>query len=90
MPGQGSPSKTVVVTFMLHRGILSHLPLTTASEFRDIQSVVSIYLWGHTFWSFVLPKIAFSIKIFPLGQVKFMVLLSHVVSFPLKKIRRNY
>lgn len=85
MPGQGSSLNTVVVTFMLHRGNLSHFSLTTASEFVDIQSVVFIRSSGHTFLSSVLPKIAFSIKMFPLGQVKFMVWPSHVVSLPLKK-----
>lgn len=75
---------TVFVTCMLHRGILSYFSLTTASEFGDIQSVLSKGPSGHTFLASVLPKIAFSIKMFPLGQVKFMVWPSHVVSFPLK------
>lgn len=72
-------------TGILHRGLPSHMLLTITSESGDVQFVVWIFSWGHTFSSNVLPNIAFSIKMLPLGQVKFIVLPSHVLSFPLKK-----
>lgn len=74
-------------TGILHRGLPSHMLLTITSESGDVQFVVWIFLWGHTFSPNVLPNIAFSIKMLPLGQVKFIVLPSHVLSFPLKNMK---
>lgn len=86
MPGQGSLNVTVF-TAILQCGLPSHISLTFTSESGDLQSVVRICEWLHTILPSVLPNIAFSIKMFPLGQVKFMMLPSHFLSFPLKNMK---
>lgn len=91
MPGQGSPPSSIGVTLILHSDFPLHFVLTIASDVVDIQCVVVICEWEHTLPSSVLPYIAFSIKMIPVGHVIVMIKASHVITvfLALKKMKKG-